>query len=64
MIGRRLPDAASFEGVLPDEHPSVQEGPGGQNNGPSLENCTGNRPNAADFSILKEKIFDKIRVNT
>ena len=64
MIGCRLSDAAAFEGMLPDEHLSVQKGSGRQNDGPRMENCPGNRPNAADFAILKEKIFDKIRVNT
>ena len=64
VIGRELADAAALERVRADEHLAVQERPGGQNNRLRFENCPGNRTDARQNAILKEKIFDKIRVNT
>ena len=64
MVGRQLADPPAFESVLPNEHLAVQEGAGCQNNRPRLENCPGNRTDARQNAILKEKIFDKIRVNS
>ena len=63
MICRELADAPPFERVRADEHLPVQEGPGGQNNRLRFENCPGNRTDARQNAILKEKIFDKIRIN-
>ena len=63
MIGSELADAAALEGVRADEHLAVQESPGGQNNRSRMENCPSNRADARQNAILKEKIFDKIRVN-
>jgi hypothetical protein len=59
-ISRRLADAPAFEGVGADKHPTVQEGSGGQNNGPRMENCPGNCTDARQNAILKEKICGKI----
>ena len=58
-----LADATSFEAMLPDVHAAVQERPGGQNNGLRVENGPCNCTNGGDFSILKQKIRRKIRVN-
>ena len=56
-VGRRLADPSAFEGMLPDEHPTVQEGSGRQNNRTRMENCPGNRTDAGQNAVLKEKIF-------
>ena len=63
MIGRKLTDATAFERMRANEHLTVQEGSRGQNNRPRFENCPGNRTDARQNAILKEKIFNKIRVN-
>ena len=62
-VSRRLADAAPLERVGADEHPTVQEGAGGQNNRPRMENCPGNGTDARQNAILKEKICGKICVN-
>ena len=58
-----LTDPASFERMLADVHLSVQEGSGGQNNRPRMENCPCNCTDARNYAILKEKIGRKICVN-
>ena len=63
MVGRKLADASAFEGMLSDEHPAVQEGSSRQNNRARFEFCPGNRTDAHQNAILKEKIFNKIDVN-
>ena len=63
MISGQLADAASFEGMRTDKHPAVQESAGGQNDGSRMEFCPRHRTDACQNFILKEKIFDEIRVN-
>ena len=48
-VRRRLADAASLHLVAADEKLARQEGPGGQDNRPRLENRTGICADAADF---------------
>ena len=45
-IRRPLSNPPSFERSPTDEHPSVQEGSGGQNNGARMKNCSGSRTNS------------------
>ena len=63
VIGRQLADTASLERMRADEHPAVQERAGGQNYGARMKFCPSHRTDARQNVILKEKIFDKIRVN-
>ena len=59
-----LSNSASFERMLANKHLPVKEGAGSQNNRLTTKNCPGNCLDAADFLILKEKIFGKIRVKS
>ena len=63
-ISRLLSDTAALEGMRADKHFPVKEGTGSQNNGTRMKNCPGNGTNTRNFSILKENILRKIRVNT
>ena len=58
-----LANAPTFKRMLADVHPTVQEGSGSQNKGPSVENCPGSCTDAGNYVILKEKLGRKIRVN-